>query len=114
MRRDEADDRGSSVIEVLLLTPLLVFFLLAVVQVGLVVQARQATQDAALAAARAYQLTESDDAARQAAADAVPPGFRPVTVTAADGSPSARTAAVQVRRVLPFVDVVVRRTARLP
>jgi Flp pilus assembly protein TadG len=104
-------DRGTSTIELLLLTPLLVVVLLGVVQVALVAQARQAAQDAALAAARADRLDRDPGIA---ANEAVTGRLRPVRATRIGSGGHAWAVTLDVPSVFPGAHLDVRREAVLP
>lgn len=63
-------ERGAAAIELTLLTPVFILFLLLVVALGRVVEARIQVDDAAHAAARAASLAATPSQAQQAAANA--------------------------------------------
>ncbi|MER8182058.1 TadE/TadG family type IV pilus assembly protein [Kitasatospora sp. NPDC094015] len=69
-RPDGGSDRGSVAVEVALLAPVLVAFVLLVVAAGRVQTTAGVVDAAARAAARAASLARDDDGGRQAAADA--------------------------------------------
>lgn len=65
-----SDERGSAAVEMVLLTPVLVVFLLFVVFVGRLSGARSDVQAAARDAARAASIARGPDSARERGADA--------------------------------------------
>ena len=73
--RGRRDEHGSAAIELILMTPLLVAFIVMVIGAGRLVESRSQVNDTAYAAARAASLAPNLDAARQAgqraAADAL-------------------------------------------
>lgn len=64
------DDRGTMALEMVLLTPLMITFVLALVGLGRVVEAQSQVDGAARDAARAASLSRSRPAARVSADDA--------------------------------------------
>ena len=62
------DERGSAAVEITLVAPVLVLFVLVIIFGGRLVLARQAVQSAAFDAARAASLARAQPAARSAAA----------------------------------------------
>jgi Flp pilus assembly protein TadG len=68
MKHQFRDERGSAAVEITLLTPVLVLFVLALIFAGRLVLARQAVQTVAFDAARAASLARTQPEARTAAA----------------------------------------------
>lgn len=68
MRQRLRDERGSAAVEITLVAPVLVAFILVVIFGGRLALARQAVQSAAFDAARAASLARSQSEARTAAA----------------------------------------------
>lgn len=77
---DRTSDRGQATVELALCLPVVCWFLLALVQVGVVVRNRLAVEYAARVGARAAAASTAPDAARRAAAAAV--SLHPLEVTA--------------------------------
>ena len=70
MRRPVRDDRGTMALELVLLTPLLITFILVLVGLGRVVEAQSQVDGAARDAARAASLSRTRPAAQANADDA--------------------------------------------
>jgi Flp pilus assembly protein TadG len=71
-RSGEGGERGSSAVEFALLLPILLFVLLALVQVGVLARDAIVLTQAARAGAREASVQSSTDAVEQAARDAAP------------------------------------------
>lgn len=67
MKRNWRDERGSAAVEITMVAPMLVLFILVVIFGGRLVLARQAVQSAAFDAARAASLARTQPEARIAA-----------------------------------------------
>jgi Flp pilus assembly protein TadG len=104
-------DRGQAVVETALVLPLVVLFLLAVVQVGLVVRAQVLVTHAAREAARAAAVDPDPAAAGRAAdgATSLDPDRLQVDVTGRDGRGSQVRVEVRYRAAtdVPIVGVLV-------
>lgn len=118
--RERGPDRGQAVVELALCTPLVCMFLLAVVQVGLVVSDHLLANHAAREAARAASVSASPASAGAAAAArsapaasvAIAVAARTVTATVVLRS---RTDVPLIGALLPDVEIVATATmAREP
>lgn len=79
---DPRIDRGQAAVELALCLPVICFFLLALVQVGLVVRNRLAVEYAARVGARAAAASTAPDAAREAATASI--GLHPLGISAVE------------------------------
>ncbi|MFZ5825168.1 MAG: TadE/TadG family type IV pilus assembly protein [Bacillota bacterium] len=69
--------RGSALVEFALVAPLLIMLLLGIMVVGMVINAKIVVAGAAREAGRAWAIEQSDQRARQRAADAITGGGLP-------------------------------------
>jgi Flp pilus assembly protein TadG len=95
-------DRGSAIIELAIVTPVVIVLVLTMVALGRYSQSRIVVEQAASAAARAASLTSSPGAATQAAQDAAQS-----TVSGAGLSCAQMTAAVDISAFRPGGQVTV-------
>ena len=109
--RAAQDQRGQAVVETALVLPLVVLFLLAVVQVGLVMRAQVLVTHAAREAARAAAVDPDPAAASRAAdgATGLDPQRLRVEVSGRDGRGSQVRVRVRYRAAtdVPFVGALV-------
>jgi Flp pilus assembly protein TadG len=110
-RRGRGGDGGQAVVETALVLPLVVLFLLAVVQVGLVVRAQVLVTHAAREAARAAAVDDAPDAAARAASAATDLDPRRVVVDVRGRAGRGSQVHVRVRyraaTDVPFVGALV-------
>jgi Flp pilus assembly protein TadG len=110
-RRGRGGDGGQAVVETALVLPLVVLFLLAVVQVGLVVRAQVLVTHAAREAARAAAVDDAPDAAVRAASAATDLDPRRVVVDVRGRAGRGSQVHVRVRyraaTDVPFVGALV-------
>lgn len=115
---DRHHDRGQATVELALCLPVICWFLLVVVQVGVVVRNRLAVEYAARVGARAAAASTAPHAAHDAAIGAV--SLRPLDVTADEHAGAVTVAVTYIERTdVPLVgallpDLTLVGTATMP